>query len=37
MRESVFEGVVARVPYAYDKILIEEYQEKALIVTEYEG
>lgn len=37
MRETVFEGVVAKVPYSYDKILIDEYQEKALIVTDYEG
>ena len=37
MRETVFEGVVAKVPYSYDKILIDEYQEKALVVTEYEG
>lgn len=37
MRETMFEGVVAKVPYAYDKILKEEYQEKALIVTEFEG
>ena len=37
MRETVFEGVVAKVPYAYVRILTEEYQEKALVVTEYEG
>ncbi|CAI6333719.1 unnamed protein product [Periconia digitata] len=37
MRETTFEGVPARVPYSYDKILIQEYQEKALIVTEFEG
>ena len=37
MRETIFEGVVAKVPYAYDKILKEEYQEKALVVTEFEG
>lgn len=37
MRESVFEGVVTKIPYAYDKILIDEYQEKALVVTEFEG
>jgi phosphorylcholine metabolism protein LicD len=37
MRETVFEGVVAKVPYSYDQILINEYQEKALIVTDYEG
>ncbi|CAD6581507.1 MAG: hypothetical protein ASARMPREDX12_001936 [Alectoria sarmentosa] len=37
MRETMYEGVVAKVPYAYDRILAEEYQEKALVVTEYEG
>jgi hypothetical protein len=37
MRESVYEGVPARIPYAYDKILLEEYREKAMTLTEYEG
>lgn len=37
MRESVYEGVPAMIPYAYDKILLEEYHEKALVLTEYEG
>ena len=37
MRESMYEGVVAKVPYAYDRILAEEYQEKALVVTDYQG
>ncbi|KAF4314615.1 mannosylphosphate transferase [Botryosphaeria dothidea] len=37
MRESSYEGVPALIPYAYDRILVEEYQEKALTVTEYEG
>jgi len=37
MRESVYEGVPAKIPYAYDKILMEEYNEKALILTDYEG
>ncbi|KAF2250505.1 hypothetical protein BU26DRAFT_562485 [Trematosphaeria pertusa] len=37
MRETVFEGVIAKVPYSYDKILIQEYQEKALVVTEFQG
>jgi hypothetical protein len=37
MRETNFEGVPSMVPYAYDKLLVEEYQEKALVVTEYEG
>jgi hypothetical protein len=37
MRESTFEGMPAKVPYAYEKILVDEYAEKALILTEYEG
>ncbi|KIV99024.1 hypothetical protein, variant [Verruconis gallopava] len=37
MRESIYEGVPAKIPYAYDKILLEEYREKALVLTEYEG
>lgn len=37
MRETMFEGVVAKVPYDYDKILVEEYREKALIETEFHG
>jgi hypothetical protein len=37
MRESVFEGVPAKVPYAYEKLLVEEYDDKALTLTEYEG
>lgn len=37
MRETVFEGVTAKVPYAYDRLLTEEYTDTALIVTEYEG
>lgn len=37
MRETMYEGVVAKVPYAYDSILTQEYQNKALVVTEYEG
>ena len=37
MRETVFEGVVAKVPYNYDKILVEEYKERALVVTEFHG
>lgn len=36
MRETVFEGVVAKVPYAYDRILMEEYSQ-GLVLTEYEG
>ena len=37
MRETLYEGMVAKIPYAYDRILTTEYQEKALVVTEYEG
>ena len=37
MRESMFEDVPARIPYAYDKMLVEEYETKALTFTEYEG
>ncbi len=37
MRETVFEGVAAKVPYAYARLLTQEYTEKALVVTEYEG
>ena len=37
MRETMFEGVIAKIPYAYVRILSEEYQEKALVVTEHEG
>ncbi|MCJ1229755.1 hypothetical protein MMC12_006425 [Toensbergia leucococca] len=37
MRESVYEGVLAKVPYAYDRILMEEYESKALVLTTYEG
>lgn len=37
MRETMYEGVVARVPYAYDPILTEEYSDAALVRTEFEG
>jgi hypothetical protein len=37
MRQSMYEGVPALIPYAYDKILQEEYQQKALVLTAYEG
>jgi LicD family len=37
MRESMFEDVPARIPYDYDRMLVEEYQKKALTLTEYEG
>jgi hypothetical protein len=37
MRETMFEGVLAKVPYAYDKILTDEYQQSALVNTNYNG
>ena len=37
LRESTFEGVPVSIPWAYDEILAQEYDKKALIVTEYEG
>ncbi|KAI9799531.1 MAG: hypothetical protein M1825_004457 [Sarcosagium campestre] len=37
MRESIFEGVVAKIPYSYHNILKEEYSAKAFILTDYEG
>jgi hypothetical protein len=37
MRESMFEGVSARIPYAYDQILVEEYRAQALVNTTHEG
>lgn len=37
MRETMYEGIIAKVPYAYDRILTQEYEEKALVMTDYEG
>lgn len=37
MRETMFEGVIAKVPYSYDKILTDEYQERALVNTNFHG
>lgn len=37
MRETMYEGVVAKVPYNYDLVLINEYREDALVTTEFEG
>ncbi|KAL3421344.1 mannosylphosphate transferase [Phlyctema vagabunda] len=37
LRETVFEGVPATVPYSFDKILTEEYSQKALTKTSFEG
>jgi hypothetical protein len=33
----MYEGVRAKIPYAYEKLLMDEYREGALVVTEYEG
>ncbi|CAI7648094.1 unnamed protein product [Penicillium pancosmium] len=35
MRHTFFEGVPAKVPFAYDQVLREEYSEKAMITTEF--
>lgn len=37
LRETMFEGVVAKVPYSYDKILTDEYKESALVNTKFNG
>lgn len=37
LRETVFEGVPALVPYSFDKILTEEYSSRALTSTFHEG
>lgn len=37
LRETIFEGVPALVPYAFDKILTEEYTNRALTKTFHEG
>jgi hypothetical protein len=37
MRETLFEGVRAKVPYDYDKILVDEYKVKALTETVFNG
>ncbi|KAG0648070.1 mnn4 [Hyphodiscus hymeniophilus] len=37
LRETVFEGVPALVPYSFDKILTEEYSARALTKTIHEG
>ena len=37
LRESVFEGVPALVPYAFDKALTDEYSQRALTKTFHEG
>jgi hypothetical protein len=35
MRQSEFEGVPATVPYSFERILVEEYGMKSLVVTEW--
>ncbi|KAL2021533.1 hypothetical protein VTK56DRAFT_7032 [Thermocarpiscus australiensis] len=37
LRETEFEGVPALVPNEYERILVEEYGVKSLVLTEYEG
>ena len=37
LRETIFEGVPALVPYSFDKILTQEYSARALTSTLYEG
>jgi hypothetical protein len=37
LRETEFEGVPALVPFEFEKILVDEYGEKSLVVTEWEG
>lgn len=37
MRESFFEGVPTRIPYAYDQILVEEYSPQALASIFHQG
>jgi len=37
MRDTVFEGVSARVPYRYESILRDEYHDGALVDTDYYG
>ena len=37
MRETEFEGVPATIPYSFDKVLTDEYGQKALVTTEWEG
>jgi hypothetical protein len=37
LRNSYFEDVPAKVPYAYTKLLVDEYGSKALSTTTYQG
>lgn len=37
LRESIFEGVPAKIPYAYDTILTDEYSVEALVTVDFHG
>lgn len=37
LRDSEFEGVPVKVPYAYSELLVEEYGEKALVQTKFQS
>jgi hypothetical protein len=37
MRQTEFEGVIATIPYSFDRILTAEYGTKSLVGTEWEG
>ncbi|KAK3986266.1 LicD family-domain-containing protein [Cladorrhinum sp. PSN332] len=37
LRDTTFEGVEARIPFEFENILIAEYGEKSMVVTEWEG
>jgi hypothetical protein len=37
LRQTTYEGMTAQVPYAYDRILVEEYGEESLVLTKFEG
>ena len=37
LRESMFEGVSAKIPYAYDAILTDEYKVEALVSVDFHG
>ncbi|KAA6409664.1 MAG: hypothetical protein FRX48_06276 [Lasallia pustulata] len=37
LRESIFEGVLAKIPYAYDTILTDEYSVEALVTVDFHG
>lgn len=37
MRETEFEGVPAKIPYSFDRVLTEEYGTKSLVTTKWKG